>query len=279
LSTPDSSSNDADGLAVDVNSTAPVGLAPPAEADGRRFSGVARAYGEVAFARFAAARVAIVGVGGVGSWIVEALARSAVGHLTLIDLDHVSESNVNRQIQATSATLGQAKVVALAERVALINPDCEVACVEEFIDPDNVASLLPPGRFDLVIDAVDDGRAKVAMAVHCHAHGIRLVVVGSAGGQTDAARVRVGDLAHTEHDPLLARVRKRLRSEHGFPRNPKAKFNIEAIYSDEPIVSPTLLAGQAPAGLNCAGYGSSVAVTAVFGLIAAGRALTLLARG
>jgi tRNA threonylcarbamoyladenosine dehydratase len=274
LSIPDHSSNDAALAPVDGNLSE---VGP--KADERRFSGVARAYGEEAFRHFSSARVAIVGVGGVGSWIVEALARSAIGHLSLIDLDHVSESNINRQIQATSATLGQAKVLALAERIALINPACEVVCIEEFVAADNVHELLPPGRFDLVIDAIDDGRAKVAIAVHCHAHGLRLMVVGSAGGQTDAARVRTGDLAHTEHDPLLARVRKRLRSEHGFPRNPKAKFNIEAVYSDEPVEKPTLADGAAPAGLNCAGYGSSVAVTAVFGMIAAGRALTLLARG
>jgi tRNA A37 threonylcarbamoyladenosine dehydratase len=274
LSPPNLSSNDAPAFPVDGNSSDSA-----AKSDERRFSGVARAYGEEAFHRFQSARVAIVGVGGVGSWIVEALARSAVGHLCLIDLDHVSESNINRQIQATSTTLGQAKVLALAERIALINPACEVESVEEFVAADNVLELLPPGRFNLVIDAIDDGRAKVAIAVHCHAQGLKLMVVGSAGGQTDAARVRIGDLAHTEHDPLLARVRKRLRSEHGFPRNPKAKFNIEAVYSDEPIDKPILSDGAAPTGLNCAGYGSSVAVTAVFGMIAAGRALTLLARG
>jgi tRNA A37 threonylcarbamoyladenosine dehydratase len=248
-----------------------------AESDKRRFSGVARAYGEAALARFQTAHVAVVGVGGVGSWIVEALARSAVGNLTLIDLDHVSESNVNRQIQATTQTLGQAKVIALAQRIGLINGACQVTCIEEFVGPENVAELLPAGRFDVIIDAVDDGRAKVAMARHCHAMAARLLVIGSAGGQTDATRVRVGDLAHTEHDPLLARVRKRLRSEHGFPRNPKARFNIDAVYSDEPVRMPKLAEGEAPAGLNCAGYGSSVAVTAVFGLLAAGHALKLLA--
>jgi tRNA A37 threonylcarbamoyladenosine dehydratase len=252
----------------------PVRSAEPDDGYARRFGGVARIYGAEGLLRLEAARVAVVGVGGVGSWVAEALARSAVGEITLIDLDHVAESNLNRQLQATGATLGMAKVTALAQRIADINPRCHVIEVEEFVETDNVEQLLPPGRFDYVIDAMDDGRAKVALILHAQHHRIPLVVVGSAGGQTDPSRVRVSDLAHTEHDPLLARVRKRLRTEHGFARNLKTRFGITAIYSDEPL---TGAAGEG-GGLNCSGYGSSVTVTAVFGFVAASVALNALVR-
>ena len=221
-----------------------------------------------------AARVAVVGVGGVGSWVAEALARSAVGEITLIDLDHVAESNLNRQLQALGATVGMAKVKALGERIADINPRCHVVEIEEFVDPDNVEQLFPAGRYDYVIDAMDDGRAKVALVLQATRHQIPLVVVGSAGGQTDPSRVKVSDLAHTEHDPLLARVRKRLRSEHGFSRNLKLRFGITAVYSDEPLAG---LQGDG-SGLNCSGYGSSVTVTAVFGFVAASVALNALVK-
>jgi tRNA A37 threonylcarbamoyladenosine dehydratase len=254
----------------------------------RRFGGIARLYGTDALARFAQARVCVVGVGGVGSWTVEALARSGIGHLTLIDLDHVAESNINRQIHATDETLGLAKVIALARRVASINPACKVAALEEFVDPDNVAELIGSGGFDFVVDASDQVAAKVAMVSFCRAHAIRLVSVGAAGGQRDATRVKIADLAHTEHEPLLARVRKRLRVEHGFSRNIKTKFGVAAVFSDEPIANPWVAEGteaglpegaaaNAPVGLNCAGFGSSVAVTAVFGMVAAGYVLDQLA--
>lgn len=243
---------------------------------GRRFGGVSRIYGSDGLRRLASARVAILGVGGVGSWVVEALARSALGSLTLIDLDHVGESNINRQIQALGHTLGQAKVQALAERIADINPRCRVSCIEEFVDTDNVKSLLPAGAFDYVVDAMDDKRAKVAVAVHARAINLPLIVVGSAGGQRDATRVQLSDLSRTEHDPLLARVRKQLRAEHGFSRNLKTKFGITAVFSDEPVTQTE--GSDGTGGLNCAGYGSSVAVTAVFGFMAAGAVLNALAR-
>jgi tRNA A37 threonylcarbamoyladenosine dehydratase len=249
------------------------------ESDGylRRFGGVARIYGDKGLARLDAARVAVVGVGGVGSWVVEALARSAVGSLTLIDLDNVSESNINRQLQALSSTIGQAKIQALTARIAEINPRCTVNEVEDFLDPDNVAALLPAGAFDFVVDAMDDKKAKVALAVHARATGVPLVVVGSAGGQRDPTRVQVADLARTEHDPLLARVRKQLRTDHGFARNLKTKFGIAAVFSDEPVAQAIGQDGNLQAGgLNCAGYGSSVAVTAVFGFVAASVVLNVL---
>ncbi len=253
----------------------------------RRFGGIARAYGATALAAFRAAHVCVIGVGGVGSWAVEALARTAIGRITLIDLDHLAESNVNRQIHALTDTLGQAKVDALAQRIAQINPFCEVTCIEEFIDAENVAELVPPGCFDYVIDAIDDARAKTALIVHCHAQQIPLLTVGSAGGQTDPTRIAVADLARTEQEPLLKRVRKNLRLRHGFPRGAKNKFGIDAVFSMEPLRLPEVCdADDAPAGddadagltgLHCAGYGSAMVVTASFGLVAAAHVLRKLA--
>lgn len=264
----------------------------------RRFGGIARLYGDAALARFAAAHVCVIGLGGVGSWTVEALARSAIGRLTLIDLDHVAESNINRQIHAVDGSLGKSKALAMTERIAGINPSCVVRPIEEFAEPGNLDQLIGGQGFDMVIDAIDNVKSKVALAVYCREHDIPLLMVGSAGGQTDPTRVRIADLALTEHEPLLARVRKRLRSQHGFPRNLKTKFGIDAVYSDEPLRYPDKVAcatdgeGRAGAddgedataqsatgitGLNCAGFGSSVAVTAVFGMIAAGHVLNRLA--
>lgn len=261
----------------------------------RRFSGVARAYGVAGLEAFRAAHVCVIGVGGVGSWAVEALARTAIGRITLIDLDHLAESNVNRQIHALTDTLGQAKVEALAQRIAQINPSCEVTCIEEFIDAENVAALVPPGRFDYVIDAIDDARAKTALIVHCHAQQIPLVTIGSAGGQTDPTRIAIADLARTEQEPLLKRVRKNLRLRHGFPRGAKNKFGIDAVFSMEPLRVPEVCdtgdespdasmtvgangdAGAGFTGLNCAGYGSAMVVTASFGLVAAGHVLRKIA--
>jgi tRNA A37 threonylcarbamoyladenosine dehydratase len=238
----------------------------------RRFGGIARLYGEDGLARLRAAHVCVIGLGGVGSWGAEALARSGVGRLTLIDLDHVAESNLNRQAHALEATLGQAKVLAMAERIAAINPQCRVETVEDFISPENVAELLA-ADFDGVLDAIDHQRAKTAVIVHCRQRGLRLVTAGAAGGQTDPTRIRIDDLARTVQDPLLARIRTRLRKEHGYPRDPKKKFGVEAVYSTEPLRYPEASCGtdQRPAGLSCAGFGSSMAVTAGFGLAAASR--------
>ena len=169
----------------------------------RRFGGLARLFGVEGSTRIRAAHVAVVGIGGVGSWAAEALARSGVGRLTLIDLDHVAESNINRQIHALSTTLGQAKVHAMAERIALINPACRVECVEEFVEPANWPAILP-GPVDAVIDACDQVRAKTAMAAWALQNRRPFITVGAAGGKRLAHKVDVDDLAHTTHDPLLA---------------------------------------------------------------------------
>lgn len=251
----------------------------------RRFGGIARLYGEAALARFRAAHVCVIGVGGVGSWAVEALARSAIGQITMIDLDHVAESNINRQIHALSETLGKAKVRALAERIAQINPFCRVTEIEDFVTADNVAQMIGSQHYDYVIDAIDNVRAKTAVIVYCREHGIKLITIGGAGGQIDPTRIEIRDLCRTEQEPLLAKVRKRLRSQHGFPRGTRNKFGIDAVFSTEPLRFPE--SGEACevdegerdgiTGLNCAGFGSTTVVTAAFGLVAAGQVLRKLA--
>lgn len=247
----------------------------------RRFGGIARLYGTAALERFRTARVCVIGVGGVGSWVVEALARSAIGAIAMIDLDNIAESNVNRQIHALSDTLGKAKVTALAERIGQINPYCRVTEIEDFVDPDNVAEFVAPGRYDFVIDAIDNVRAKTALIAHCRTHAIPLITIGGAGGQIDPTRIEVRDLARTEQEPLLAKVRKRLRAQYGFPRGDKSRFGIDAVFSTEPLRPPQGAcetgATAGVTGLNCAGFGSSMAVTASFGLVAAAQVLRKLA--
>ena len=247
----------------------------PSDAD-RRFGGLARLYGDAALPRFAAAHVCVVGIGGVGSWAVEALARSGIGRLTLIDLDHVAESNLNRQIHALESTLGQAKVLAMRERIAGINPGCNVTTIEEFITVENAAELLPV--CDCVIDAIDQVRPKAALIAHCRAQGIPVITTGAAGGKRDPAQLRVDDLSRTTQDPLASKLRATLRRDYGFPRDPKKRFGVECVYSVEPVWRPATadFCDAAPAGLSCAGYGSSVCVTGGFGFAAASRALALI---
>ncbi len=246
----------------------------------RRFGGVARLYGDDGLQRLQAAHVVVVGVGGVGSWAAEALARSGVGELSLIDLDHVSESNVNRQLQALDSTLGEAKVRALARRLHDINPCCVVHEVEEFISAENLAQLLPP-HWDVLLDCCDQVRAKAAMAAHALQTGRRIVVSGAAGGKRLAQHVRVMDLADVRGDALLSKLRYRLRREHAAAR--QGPIGVACVCSDEPQAAllqdacATSAARDAGAGLNCAGYGSSVMVTASFGMAAAGVAVEAVA--
>lgn len=245
----------------------------------RRFGGVGRLYGEDSAARLRAAHACIVGIGGVGSWSAEALARTGVGHISLIDLDMVAESNTNRQIHALGDVYGKAKVDAMAERIQAINPACEVTCIEDFVTPENVQQLL--GRsFSVVIDAIDQVRVKAAMIAFCRRHDVPVVVAGAAGGQTDPTQVRIADLTQTIQDPLLAKVRSILRREYGFARDGKKKFGVPAVYSTEPLRYPDNGANcdteRGPAGLNCAGFGSSVCVTSVFGMAAAAEAIRIM---
>ena len=244
----------------------------------RRFGGLERLYGMAGAAAIRAAHVVVVGIGGVGSWAAEALARSGVGELTLIDLDHIAESNINRQIHALAGTLGQAKVQAMAERVAQINPRCRVHGVEEFVEPDNWPRLLPAG-VDAVIDACDQVKAKVAMAAWALETSNLFVSVGAAGGKRLAHKVELEDLADATHDPLLAQVRTRLRKLHGAPREGR-KIGVACVFSREAVAPPDAscaIDGQADGSLNCHGYGSVVSVTATFGQCAAGWVLDRIA--
>ncbi|MDR5832045.1 tRNA threonylcarbamoyladenosine dehydratase [Caballeronia sp. LP006] len=258
----------------------------------RRFGGIARLYGAPALAAFEGAHVAVIGIGGVGSWVAEALARSAIGKLTLIDLDNVAESNTNRQIHALDGNYGKAKVTAMAERIRLIDPACDVRQIEDFVEPGNFDAMLG-GGFDFIVDAIDSVRTKTALIAWCVANKQPLITVGGAGGQLDPTRIRIDDLASTIQDPLLSKVRGQLRKLHGFPRGPKARFKVSAVYSDEPLIYPEAAAcdisegaehletgaGYAgPVGLNCAGFGSSVCVTASFGFAAAAFVLRALAK-
>lgn len=232
----------------------------------RRFSGTERLYGRDAWHKLTQAHVCVVGVGGVGSWAVEALARSGIGKLTLIDLDNVAESNTNRQIQALSDQFGRAKVEALQARIFGINPNCQVHTIEDFITCDNINEHFSQ-QYSFVIDAIDQVRVKAAMADHFVRHRQAFIVSGSAGGQRHLAPIAQADLARVTHDPLLANLRYTLRRHYGHSRNPKDKLQVACIYSSENIQAPkTDACDTAPQGLSCAGYGSSMLVTASFGL-------------
>ncbi len=243
----------------------------------RRFGGLRRLHGPAGYERLRGARIAVVGVGGVGSWTAEALARSGVAELTLIDLDQVAESNINRQVHALEGTLGQAKVHALRDRIAQIHPDCVVHAIEEFIDEGNVAEWLQADRLDGVIDCCDQVRAKAAIAAWALAHQRALVCVGAAGGKVWPHQVEVADLAEVTHDPLLSSLRQRLRQRHGAAR--KGRMGVHCVFSREAVRPPQDrceigdgggdAASAGDGSLNCAGYGSSVTVTATFGMVAA----------
>ena len=245
---------------------------PEAEHDAdleRRFGGLRRLYGDADYLRLRAARFAVVGLGGVGSWVVEALARSGVASLTLIDFDQVSESNINRQIQALGSTVGMAKGEALRQRIADIHPGCEVRVVDEFVDEENWPGLLP-AEVDGLVDACDQIRAKAKLAGWAREQGLSFVTVGAAGGKRQPHLLAIEDLAQTTHDPLLASLRQRLRKQYGAPRT--GKMGVSCVFSREPVHLPVQAEGEAcdvDGSLNCHGYGSSVAVTASFGMAAA----------
>ncbi|HEY4581467.1 MAG TPA: tRNA threonylcarbamoyladenosine dehydratase [Lysobacter sp.] len=253
-----------------------------------RFAGIDRLYGVGSVARLSTCRVAIVGLGGVGSWVAEALARSAVGHLRLIDADDICVSNTNRQLPALDGTYGHAKVAAMAARCQRISPLLDVEPVPAFVTASNLATLLD-GNFHLVIDACDSFRSKVEMIAWCRRRKLPVVVSGSAGGRTDPTLVRVRDLSRTEHDAMLALVRKKLRAEFGFPRNADRYFGVPAVYSLENVRYPQAdgsVCGLRPAGtddaalkLDCGGgLGAATHITGAFAFAMAGKAIELLLR-
>jgi tRNA A37 threonylcarbamoyladenosine dehydratase len=253
-----------------------------------RFGGVDRLYGQGAIARLAASHVAVIGLGGVGSWAVEALARSGVGRFTLVDADDVCVSNSNRQLHAVAGQFGRNKAELMAERCRAINPDVQVEALAQFLTPANLGEVLDRG-YDLVLDACDSFRSKVEMIAWCRRRKLPLVVVGSAGGRTDATQVRVRDLSRTEHDALLALVRKKLRAEFNFPKNAARFFGFPAVYSLENVRYPQAdgsvcgtrpaVSGEAALKLDCgAGLGAATHVTGTFAFAAVGKALELLLR-
>ncbi len=243
----------------------------------RRFSGLERLFGLKGAGSIRNAHVAVVGVGGVGSWAVEALARSGVGQLTLIDMDHVSESNINRQLHAVDATIGQSKVLAMRDRIHSFHSECQVSCVDDFVDATNWLSLVPNG-VDAIIDACDQVNAKTAMAVWARRQSkIHFISVGAAGGKRQPHLVDVSDIASVTHDPLLAQLRYRLRKEHAAPKEGK-KMGVSCVFSREAVAPPDAsCAIDGDGSLNCHGYGSVVSVTATFGQCAAGWVLNQLA--
>ncbi|MFO1435676.1 MAG: tRNA threonylcarbamoyladenosine dehydratase [Gammaproteobacteria bacterium] len=252
----------------------------------RRFGGIRRLYGDKAFKRLQAAHVGVIGVGGVGSWAVEALARSGAGAITMFDLDHVAESNVNRQLHALDGNFGMAKVTAMQQRILAINPACTVTAVEEFVTQDNLESMLDRG-FDWLLDCADNFRVKAAIVAHCKRNKLRIITIGAAGGLTDPTSVKVADLSKTVQDPLLARTRKQLRQKYGFPRNLKRRFDIPCVCSEDQLTfyddkggvtqKKPVRRGASFSALSCAGgIGSAMTVTATFGLVAVAHVLRRL---
>lgn len=251
-----------------------------------RFGGIDRLYGSGALARFSAAHACVVGIGGVGSWAVEALVRSGVGTLTLVDADDLCVSNSNRQLPAMEGQFGRAKVAAMAERCRAINPQADVREVPAFLTPANMAQLLGEG-FDVVLDACDSFRSKVELIAWCRRRKQPVVTVGSAGGRLDPTQVRVRDLSRTEHDAMLSLVRKKLRGEFNFPRNHDRYFGVPAVYSLENVRYPQpdgsvcgvrpQLAGEAGLKLDCGGgLGAATHITGAFAFAAVGKVLELL---
>lgn len=245
----------------------------------RRFGGLKRLYGVEPAQRIAQSHVMVVGVGGVGSWAVEALARSGVHRLTLVDMDHVAESNINRQVHALDSTLGQAKIVAMAQRIEQINSHCVVDAVDDFVTPDNWQSLMADrASVDVVIDACDQVRAKHAMASWAIRTATPLITVGAAGGKRLPEKVEVGDLSAVTHDPLLAQLRYRLRKSADASKQ-AGRIGVECVFSREPVAGPDAsCALEGDGSLNCHGYGSLVGVTATFGLVAATWAMNQMSK-
>jgi len=244
----------------------------------RRFGGISRLYGDSVLESFATVRLCVVGIGGVGSWAVESFARSGIGYLTLIDQDHVAESNINRQLPAQQSTLGKSKIVVMGERIHEINSELNTHLIDDFLSVDNIDSYIQ-NDYDWVIDCIDNSKVKAALIAYCGRHKIPVITAGGAGGKRDPGYIQVSDLSRTEHDPLLAKTRRRLRQDYHFTDNPRRRFGIPAVWSSEQAVRlKDDACDQTGAGhLNCGGFGSSMPVTASFGLAAAAYVMNRLA--
>lgn len=247
----------------------------------QRFSALRRLYGDTSYFHLATIHICIVGIGGVGSWVVEALARSGIGQITLIDYDEVAESNINRQLPALSSTLGEKKCSVMQQRIKDINPDCKVDVIDDFLTTENLQDYLSR-EYDAVIDAIDSIKFKAAMIYYCKRNKIPIVTTGGAGGLSDPTQIKVADLAKTYNDPLAAKVRSRLREDYNFTRNTKRSFGVECVFSSQQQLYPKkdgTVSHEKPGvhgvSLDCQfGYGTSSMITASFGFFAASRAIS-----
>ncbi|WP_108652602.1 tRNA cyclic N6-threonylcarbamoyladenosine(37) synthase TcdA [Dongshaea marina] len=246
-----------------------------------RFGGIARLYGTRAVEAFANSHVCVIGIGGVGSWAAEALARSGIGAITLIDMDDICTTNINRQIHALQPSIGKPKCEVMAERIRQINPACKVEVIDDFLSKENLAQYIVTG-FDYVIDAIDSVQVKAALLAYCKRNKIRAITIGGAGGQMDPTQIQRGDLARSYQDPLLAKVRSDLRRHYNFTKNPKRKFSIDCVFSTEQLTYPDGSGGvclqksmsDGTMKMDCAsGFGSATVVTASFAFVAVSRVL------
>ena len=238
----------------------------------QRFGGIGRLYTPEGLAKLRQSHVCVIGIGGVGSWVVEALARTGIGKITMIDMDDICVTNINRQIHAMTGTVAQLKTEAMKERVERINPECVVEIIDDFISPENIPEYLNRG-YDYVLDAIDSVRTKAALIAYCKRNKIKLITTGGAGGQTDPSQIQIADLSKTIQDPLASRVRSLLRKEYNFSQNPKRKFGIDCVFSTQPLIFPKMGEGcEVSATMNCAnGFGAVTMVTATFGFFAVSR--------
>ncbi len=252
----------------------------------QRFGGLRRLYGEAGFARLSQLHCCVIGVGGVGSWVVEAFARSGIGRLTLVDYDAIAITNINRQLHSLTETFEQKKITVMKARVLQINPEAQVDLIDDFLTVDNHAEILSQG-YDYVVDAIDSIKFKAALIYYCRRNKIPMITTGGAGGLTDVTKIEISDLSRTYNDALAAKVRGRLRSDYGFSRNPKRRFGVDCVFSSQQPVYPKddgSVSYEKPGihglSLDCSlGYGASVCVTAGFGFMAAAHAINkMLAR-
>ncbi|WP_448917125.1 tRNA cyclic N6-threonylcarbamoyladenosine(37) synthase TcdA [Haemophilus sputorum] len=243
----------------------------------QRFGGIGRLYTPEGLAKLRQSHICVIGIGGVGSWAVEALARSGIGKITMIDMDDICVTNINRQIHALTSTVATLKTEAMKTRIAEINPECQVEIIDDFISPDNLADYLNRG-YDYVIDAIDSVKTKAALIAYCKRNKISLITTGGAGGQTDPSQIQITDLSKTIQDPLASKVRSLLRKEYHFSQNPKRKFGVDCVFSTQPLIFPKMGEGcEISATMNCAnGFGAVTIVTATFAFFAVGRVIDKL---
>ncbi len=256
----------------------------PSERYQERFNGTNRLYGEKAVETFRQSHVCVIGIGGVGSWAAEALARTGIGSLTLIDMDDVCVTNINRQIHAMSGTVGKSKIDVMGERIKAINPDCKLTLIDDFISEKNIPGYINK-NFDYVLDAIDSIKPKTALLAFCKRNKIKVITVGGAGGQVDPTQIQVADLTKTIQDPLAAKLRNNLRRFHNFTKTKGRKFGIDCVFSTEQLRYPQAdgsvcyakASAEGPKRMDCAsGFGAATMVTATFGFVAASRIIEKL---